>query len=167
MQMIQLFTPVPPQQAIYDLQHGFDSIPKSLTELKLVLNANKTKFMLFSRSRNIAPEDLCICILKGAQIEQVPHYKYFDIWIDDNLSFKRHIGKTDKKKKRIIIGFFYGNKSCITLESRWQIVQAILIMVIDMHVAASILKPLFETQSIIQQCVFITAFCVGLLVGNL
>lgn len=38
------------QQAICDLQHDFDSIQKSLTDVKLVLNANESKSMLFSRS---------------------------------------------------------------------------------------------------------------------
>ena len=54
------------QQAIHDLQHGFDSIQKLLTDFKLVLNANKTKCILLSPSHNIDREDLHICTLKGA-----------------------------------------------------------------------------------------------------
>lgn len=54
------------QQAIGNLQQGVDSIQKSLTDLKLVLTANKTKFMLFSRSRDVDPEDMRVSTSNGA-----------------------------------------------------------------------------------------------------
>lgn len=102
--------------------------------------------MLFSRSCEIGPKDLCRCTLKGAQIEQVP-LKYLGIWTDDELSFKTHIEK-QTKKLRIKIYFLYRNKSCHTFETRRKIVQASLLPVLDygdiiyMHAAASVLKPL-------------------------
>lgn len=35
------------QQAILDIQHGFGSVQKSLVDIKLVLNEDTAKFMLF------------------------------------------------------------------------------------------------------------------------
>jgi hypothetical protein len=85
------------QQAICERQHDFDSIQKSLTDLKLVLNISKTKLMLFSRSRNVDPEDLHICSINGAHIELVSQYKYLGVLIDDKLSFVMHIKHLTKK----------------------------------------------------------------------
>lgn len=66
-------------------------------------------------SCNTDPEDLRVSKLKWAQIEQVPHYTYLDIWIDDKLSFKKKTLKNwqDAEMK---IGFIYMNKSSLTLE---------------------------------------------------
>ena len=62
-------------------------LPSRLSVLTLItlIYANKTKLMLFSRSRNIDPENLSICTLEATQTEQVPHDKYLGIWIDDKL----------------------------------------------------------------------------------
>jgi hypothetical protein len=69
------------QQVLHDLQLGFYSIQESLTDLKLVINIDKTKFMFFSGSRTMYPKDLRICTLRRVQIELVPHYTYMYIGI--------------------------------------------------------------------------------------
>ena len=60
--------------------------------LILNLNADKTKFMFFSRAKEI---DISIqsCTLNGIPTEKVPHYTYLVIWIDDKFTFKTHIDK--------------------------------------------------------------------------
>ena len=68
-----------------------------------MLNASKTKLMLFSRSRNVDPEDLHICASNGAQIELVSQYKYLGVWIDEKLSFVKHIENVTKKLRSKIV----------------------------------------------------------------
>lgn len=72
------------------------SLP-TLYDLKLVLNANKTKFMLFSNSKSKSPNLPPIVTRQGSEIEQVNQYKYLGILIDDSLSFKPHIQNLAKK----------------------------------------------------------------------
>ena len=64
------------------LQHCFCV---ALNNHKLIINANKTKFMLFTRSKNINLNSLIISTSDGTNIERVTEYKYLGIWIEVNL----------------------------------------------------------------------------------
>ena len=59
---------------------------RNLIDLKLVLNAGKTKYMFFRAHKNKS-NDLSICTLDGVQIDRVRGYKNLGIWIDEKLSF--------------------------------------------------------------------------------
>lgn len=86
-------------------------IQTRMWELTLVLNANKTKFMLFTNGR-ASPANLAIIwISKEAEVELVQSYKFLDILIDHCLSFKAHIENLASKVK-VKLGFFFRNKSC-------------------------------------------------------
>ena len=78
--------------------------------------------------------------------DRVPAYKYLAIWIEEKLSFKKHV---DEIKKLIIkLGFVYRNRACLSLHCRKQIIQSTFIPVIDygdiiyINAATSVLKPL-------------------------
>jgi hypothetical protein len=84
-------------QALLTLQSASTTLQKELVDLKLVLNAGKTKYMLFSKSCNNVADDLCISTLDGALIDRVSAYKYLGIWIDKKLSIKKHVDELVKK----------------------------------------------------------------------
>lgn len=72
------------------LQQAFDNLQNALCNLKLVLNANKTKYMLFSRARDIvdiADNGLHVATINGHSIERVSQYKYLGIWLDQKVNF--------------------------------------------------------------------------------
>ena len=64
--------------AMEQLQVSFNVLQNILPGLKLVINAQKTKFMLFFRTRSNWHHDMCITTLKGSTIERVSEYKYLD-----------------------------------------------------------------------------------------
>ena len=103
------------------LQLAFDKIQLELAKLKLVLNASKTKVMLFSKARhfeNIDPDSLLITSANGTQIERVPAYKYLGLWLDQKLTFQLHIDQLAAKLRQKV-GFLYRNRSSFpVLESR-------------------------------------------------
>ena len=70
------------QLAIDNLQLSFNVLQEVLINLKLVLNAGKTKCRLFSRARNASTDNLHLSTLSGSCIEQVTEYKYFGVWLD-------------------------------------------------------------------------------------
>ena len=80
-------------------------------------------------------------------MERVPSYKYLCVWLDDKLSFKKHVTELVKKLK-FKVGIFYGTKACLTFVNRKEIVQATFMSTIDygdiiyMHATSSTLKPL-------------------------
>lgn len=90
-----------PNQALCQLQTAFNTVQRNPCDLKLVLNADKTKLMLFTKAKS-KPSDLPpITTLQGSVIESVSQYKYLGIIIDDSLSFKPHIQQREKTKDKI------------------------------------------------------------------
>ena len=65
------------QLAVEKLQLAFNAFQESLKKLKLVLNAGKTKFILFSRAKDI--ESLQITTTNGSNIERISEYKSWDM----------------------------------------------------------------------------------------
>lgn len=57
-----------------------------LTEVRLVLNAAKTKLIMFSSGRKVPEPPPSIFSLQGCEIELMTSYKYLGIIIDDRLS---------------------------------------------------------------------------------
>ncbi len=62
------------QLAINNLQLAFDELQESLLNHKLLLNVTKTKYMLFSRARNITHETLNLVTIEGSRIGRVAEY---------------------------------------------------------------------------------------------
>ncbi len=79
------------QSATDSLQHCFAILEVALNNIKLVLDAEKTKFMLFTKAKNIIMNNLIITTKHGTIIERVLAYKYLGINIDEKLSFKNHV----------------------------------------------------------------------------
>ena len=112
------------------LRSAFDIIQTQLLNLRLVLNADKTKVMLFSGKKKV-PEVLPgITTAQGTPIELVASYKYLGITIDDGLCFKTHI-KNLLKKLKLKLGFFFRNKSCFSFNARKRLVAATFLPVLD------------------------------------
>ena len=88
------------------LQSAFDTVQFRLAQLKLVLNAEKTKNMLFSNGKQLPSHLPRLSTVYGVEIEMVTSYKYLGILIDENLSFKLHINKLVSKLK-LKLSFFF------------------------------------------------------------
>jgi hypothetical protein len=89
------------------------SLDTVLTNLQLLLNASKTKCMLFNRSLPAPACPTSITTLDGSDLEYVDNYKYLGVWLDCKLSFQTHIKNLQSKiKSRISILFC--NKASFT-----------------------------------------------------
>lgn len=117
-------------QAFSYLQSAFNLVQIQLYQLKLVLNVEKTKIMLYSKSKKSLDSFPSIFTIHGEQIEQVKLYKYLGILIDDQLSFKLHIDKLVKKLK-LKIGFYFRNKACFSWKTRRRLVAATFLPALD------------------------------------
>ena len=86
----------------------------------LRLNLKKTKYMIFSRSRNLE----LLSTLKIANlpivIERLTESKFLGVIVDENLTWSRHI-KTIQTKMARYIGLMYKLKSQLPLKVRIQI----------------------------------------------
>ena len=133
--------------AIEKLQLSFNVLQNSFHNLKLTLNDNKTKFMVFSKSKNTNFSNLLITTTNGSNIERVSEYKYLGLWLDDRLNFKYHIDKLVVKLRQKI-GCLYRNRASFPMICRKRIIEATFLSVLDygdiiyQHAAATTLKPL-------------------------
>lgn len=133
------------QDALASLQTSFISIQKALLHLKLALNKNKTKYMIFTRSRSCPDGNLET--LDGTLLERVSSYKYLGIWLDQKLTFEVHINNL-LKKLRPKVGFYFRLKKCFSFLARKRLVQSTFLSVLDygdtiyMHAPLCLLKKL-------------------------
>lgn len=91
------------QLAIENLQLSFNALQDAHINLKLVLNAKKTKFMLFTSTRDIDYNGMHITTVNRSNIERVTEYKYLSILLDEKLTFNYHVvnlvGKLQKQNR--------------------------------------------------------------------
>ncbi len=64
---------------------------------------------------------MTITTLNRTVIESVSTYKYHGFWIDNKVSFKKHITELTKSLNTKL-SFLYRNRSCMTHNCRKQIV---------------------------------------------
>lgn len=119
-----------PAKAVESLQKAFDVVQRTLMQLKLVLNADKTKLMLFRNTKKVSQAPPPVFTLTGSVIEVVHSYKYLGIWLDDALTFKPHIDNLVKKLK-LKLSFFFRNKFCFSFKAKKQLVTATFLSVLD------------------------------------
>ena len=80
-----------------NLQTSVNAIQDSFHGLQLLLNASKTKCMLFNRSLPVPARLSSITTLDGSDLEYVDNYKYLGVWLDCILSFQTHIKHLQSK----------------------------------------------------------------------
>ena len=83
--------------AINRLQLPFYIKEKQLSDLKLVLNCAKTKWIICTKVRSADFNSLKLCYRNGTTLERVTSYKYLGIWVDEKLDFKTHVNHLVKK----------------------------------------------------------------------
>ena len=91
----------------YDLeliQDDINAVSGWSAENHLRLNRNKTKYMIISRKKKSLPYG-CL-LLDGLQLEQVRHYKYLGVIVNDNLTWSDHIDSVTARSRRLL-GFLY------------------------------------------------------------
>ena len=83
----------------------------------LLLNLKKTKFMIFSRKRNVGTFDLKI---NNVPIEKLSEAKFLGVIVDDKFTWKSHIHAIKTKMARYV-GILYRIKFHVPLKVRLQI----------------------------------------------
>ncbi len=120
------------------LQQAFDNLQHSLFDLKSILNADKTKYMIFSRAKNIVDD-----VLHIATMTVLTGFQNTNIWVSGSIR-NLHLNFILTYK----IGCLYRNKLNSPLLCRKQITEAVFLSALDYgdvlhrHASASSLIPL-------------------------
>uniref|UniRef100_A0A8K9VEK2 Reverse transcriptase domain-containing protein n=1 Tax=Oncorhynchus mykiss TaxID=8022 RepID=A0A8K9VEK2_ONCMY len=113
-----------------NLQTRFNAIQLSSRGLQLLLNASKTKCMLFNRTLPAPARPSSITTLDGSDLEYVDNYKYLGVWLDCKLSFQTH-NKHLQSKIKSRIDFLYRNKASFTHAAKHTLVKLIILPILD------------------------------------
>uniref|UniRef100_A0A8C7UAB2 Reverse transcriptase domain-containing protein n=1 Tax=Oncorhynchus mykiss TaxID=8022 RepID=A0A8C7UAB2_ONCMY len=113
-----------------NLQTSFNAIQLSFRGLQLLLNANKTKCMLFNQSLPAPARQSSITTLDGSDLEYVDNYKYLAVWLDCKLSFQTHIKHLQSKIKSRI-SFLFCNKASFTHAAKHTLVKLTILLILD------------------------------------
>ena len=95
-----------------NLQMSFNVIQHSFRGLQLLLNASKTKCMLFNQSVPFTARRLASLLWTVTDLEYVDNYKYLGVWLDCKLSFQTHIMHLQSKITSRI-GFLFHKQSLL------------------------------------------------------
>ncbi len=82
------------------LNRELENVSKYFAAHKLLLNAGKTKSILFHSSNKFTRDNELLITSENMQIEQVESFKYLGVYVDSVLSFKEHITYVGKKVKQ-------------------------------------------------------------------
>uniref|UniRef100_A0A8K9UKX5 Reverse transcriptase domain-containing protein n=1 Tax=Oncorhynchus mykiss TaxID=8022 RepID=A0A8K9UKX5_ONCMY len=112
-----------------NLQTSFNAIQHSFRGLQLLLNASRTKCMLFNRSLPATARPTSITTLDGSDLEYVDIYKYLGVWLDCKLSFQTHIKHLQSKIKSRV-GFLFRNKASFTHAAKLTLVKLTILPIL-------------------------------------
>ena len=108
------------------LNNELEKINKWMSQNHLKLNISKTKFMIFApRSKTNSPIKITLKI-GTKEIEQVSHYKYLGLIIDDKLNWKQHITFLATKLSRSL-GMLFKIRHFIVKKTILLLIQGIFI----------------------------------------
>uniref|UniRef100_A0A8L0DUW8 Reverse transcriptase domain-containing protein n=1 Tax=Oncorhynchus mykiss TaxID=8022 RepID=A0A8L0DUW8_ONCMY len=113
-----------------NLQTSFNAIHLSFRGIQLLLNASKTKCMLFNRPLPAPARPSSITTLDGSDLKYVDNYKYLGVWLDCKLSFQTHIKHLQSKMKSRI-GFLYRMKASFTHADKHTLVKLTILPILD------------------------------------
>ena len=103
---------------VRELNLLIDNLVKWVKSNGLALNLKKTKYMVFSRTRNVdLPMPL---IIANAVIERKHEARFLGVIIDESLNWTRHV-KTVLSKMSRYVGIMYKIKKFLPLKARLQI----------------------------------------------
>ena len=111
---------------------SFNSVQHSFCGLQLIVNASKTKCVLFNRSLPAPARLTSITTLDGSDVEYVDNYKYLGVWLDCKHSFQTRIKHLQSKVKSRI-GLFR-NKASFTHAAQHSLLQLTILPILDFDV---------------------------------
>ena len=90
------------------LQSDIDSLTSWTEQNFLCFNADKCKYMVISRKRqiNLSLESQPPLQINSVTMERVDNYKYLGVWITSNLSWNKHISEVCRKARQKV-GILY------------------------------------------------------------
>lgn len=77
----------------FQMQHDMNTLEEWFNENKLVVNAKKTKFIIFKQNKTPDPT----LLYKGQLLEQVKEYKYLGLIIKDDFKWDKHVDLIKQK----------------------------------------------------------------------
>ena len=91
-----------PDDVIMQIQEDIQRVEQWMKSNQLVLKLTKTKSLLFGTAQKLAGATDSKILIQGKEIDRVNKFCYLGVTLDENLSWKEHVGKVfNKANKRL------------------------------------------------------------------
>lgn len=87
------------EELYHKVQLNIKRVEKDMQKGGLLLNISKTGLMVMSKDRNLVAPPLRI---SSRTLYPQPEMKYLGVWLDENLTWERHIRRTQEKVMKIL-----------------------------------------------------------------
>ena len=83
---------------IEEMNNELEKTYKYMTANTLLINKNKSQFILFKPKGNKKTEITKKLMIRDTEIQRVESARYLGVWIDEKLKFDKTMAKNDKKQ---------------------------------------------------------------------
>ena len=105
-----------PDDVMMKIQEDIQRVEQWMKSNQLVLNLTKTKSLLFGTAQKLAGATDFKILIQGKEIDRVSNFCYLGVTLDENLSWKEHVGEVFKKVNKRL-GLLGRIRSCLTIQA--------------------------------------------------
>ena len=119
-----------PDDVMMKIQEDIQRVEQWMKSNQLVLNLTKTKSLLFGTAQKLAGATDFNILIQGKEIDRVSNFCYLGVTLDENLSWKEHVGEVFKKVNKRL-GLLGRIRSCLTIQAAKCIYNCLILPVLS------------------------------------
>ena len=119
-----------PDDVMMKIQEDIQRVEQWMKSNQLVLNLTKTKSLLFGTAQKLAGATDFKILIQGKEIDRVSNFCYLGVTLDENLSWKEHVGEVFKKVNKRL-GLLGRIRSCLTIQAAKCIYNCLILPVLS------------------------------------
>ena len=119
-----------PDDVMMKIQEDIQRVEQWMKSNQLVLNLAKTKSLLFGTAQKLAGATDFKILIQGKEIDRVSKLCYLGVTLDENLSWKEHVGEVFKKVNKRL-GLLSRIRSCLTIQAAKCIYNCLILPVLS------------------------------------
>ena len=119
-----------PDDVMMKIQEDIQRVEQWMKSNQLVLNLAKTKSLLFGTAQKLAGATDFKILIQGKEIDRVSKFCYLGVTLDENLSWKEHVGEVFKKVNKRL-GLLGRIRSCLTIQAAKCIYNCLILPVLS------------------------------------
>ena len=119
-----------PDDVMMKIQEDIQRAEQWMKSNQLVLNLTKTKSLLFGTAQKLAGATGFKILIQGKEIDRVSNFCYLGVTLDENFSWKEHVGEVFNKVNKHL-GLLGCIQLCLTIQAAKCIYNGLILPVLS------------------------------------